>query len=97
MSIGKNYTEEFGLSVTFNFLPGFFLGAGNYPRHTHMLEQLSAGHHKENSRFAHTTAGSVDLGGLGGSGEEDSPLWRADWGLKQWVPYLLGMTLYILY
>jgi hypothetical protein len=22
--------------------------------------------------------------------EYESPLWRADWGIKQWVPYLLS-------
>ena len=52
-----------------------------------MLEHLSAGHHKENSRFARSSEGAS----WDGKKEEDSPLWRADWGIKQWVPYLLGM------
>lgn len=55
------------------------LGAGNYPRHTHMLSHLPSSHKKENEKFAGYDAAA-----------EDSPLWRADWGIKQWIPYLLG-------
>jgi hypothetical protein len=44
-----------------------------------MLEHLPASHHKDMERF-----------GEHNQVEKDSPLWRADWGLKQWVPYLLG-------
>jgi hypothetical protein len=25
--------------------------------------------------------------------EQSSPLWRADWGIKQWIPYLLDIIL----
>lgn len=55
-------------------------GAGHYPRHTHMLDHLGDAQKKENSKFI-TSYESV---------ENDSPLWRADWGIKQWIPYLLG-------
>lgn len=55
------------------------LGAGYYPRHTHMLSHLPSSHKRENDKFAGYDAPHVD-----------SPLWRADWGIKQWVPYLVG-------
>lgn len=47
-----------------------------------MLDHLGDAQKKENHKF--TSYESVDT---------DSPLWRADWGIKQWIPYLLGMSL----
>ena len=55
------------------------IGAGNYPRHTHLLSHLDDAQKKENEKFVGYEAAAVN-----------SPLWRADWGIKQWIPYLLG-------
>jgi hypothetical protein len=46
-----------------------------------MLSQLPSSHHRENEKFAGYEA--AEAGG---------PLWRADWGIKQWIPYLVGKS-----
>ena len=49
-----------------------------------MLSKISPNGENMEKFGAHSTLG------------KNSPLWRADWGLKQWIPYLLG-KLWLLY
>lgn len=56
-------------------------GAGNFPRHTEMLSKLSS-RNENMAKF-----------GAENPSDKNNMLWRADWGLKQWIPYLLGKTL----
>jgi len=55
-----------------------FTGAGNFPRHTEMLSKLSP-RNENMAKF-----------GAENPLDKNNMLWRADWGLKQWIPYLLG-------
>lgn len=55
-----------------------FTGAGNYPRHTHMLSKLQP-RNENMAKF-----------GAENPLDKNNMLWRADWGIKQWIPYLLG-------
>ncbi|KAJ1436480.1 acyl transferase/acyl hydrolase/lysophospholipase [Ochromonadaceae sp. CCMP2298] len=54
------------------------IGAGTFPRHLQLLSKHSSGNHSNGDTEAV---------------EESSPLWRADWGIKQWIPYLLDIIL----
>ena len=54
------------------------VGAGNFPRHTEMLSKLSS-RNENMAKF-----------GAENPSDKNNMLWRADWGLKQWIPYLLG-------
>jgi hypothetical protein len=51
-----------------------------------MLSHLPSSQKKENQKFVGYEAAAID-----------SPLWRADWGIKQWIPYLLGTYCTLLY
>jgi len=94
------------------------IGAGNYPRHTHMLSNLDSNtvsnHDEEQGSRGNLTYGHVsDHSSLDVSDgvrtleldrlpavtdsficfDNSEPLWRADWGYKQWIPYLLDILL----
>eukprot|EP01032_Pedospumella_encystans_P018061 gene18061-20572_t len=57
------------------------IGAGNFPRHTEMLSKLSS-RNENMAKF-----------GAENPSDKNNMLWRADWGLKQWIPYLLDILM----
>lgn len=54
------------------------LGAGYFPRHTNVFHNLDDA--------------PMDIDGQVSYGR--SPLHHADWGIRQWMPFLLGMFMY---
>jgi predicted acylesterase/phospholipase RssA len=60
------------------------IGAGNFPRHTDIFSSI----HEERD------APLVIPGQVGSSSQSDGgPLAHADWGIRQWVPFLLDILL----
>ena len=57
------------------------LGAGTFPRHSNVFDSVGKQDHMHSSE---RDRGDVDKGNV---------LWRADWGIKQWIPFLLGNKL----
>jgi len=57
------------------------IGAGCFPRHDRVFTQVQDSHTKLT-----TTINSMGF-------QESHELWRGDWGLKQWAPFLVDLLL----